>query len=126
MTMTRVTRVVLAAFAILSLETATAQQVPDPAFNPRLDQPAYPAGRGGGALLFIADHMPLAGHAEAMAAGSLAPGRIADGRGAGERVDVQRAAHGPNKRPMGMNAPEARDNQRFALNVMHWLTGVLK
>jgi hypothetical protein len=30
---------------------------------------------------------------------------------------------GPNKQPMGMNAPEARENARFLLNAIHWLTG---
>ena len=29
---------------------------------------------------------------------------------------------GPEKRPMGMNAPEARENPQLLLNVMHWLT----
>ena len=179
--------------------------------------------RAGGSLLLIADHMPLAGHAETLAAafgvrfqngfaqdasgngqltfrrsdGSLAPHLITNGRGAGERVDqvttftgqafrldpgtkaepllVLRAgsqlllpevafqftertpripaAHllqgaivhhgrgrvavlgeaamltaqlaGPAKRPMGMNAPEARENARFALNLLHWLSGAL-
>ena len=301
----------LATFIALSMTTATTQQVPDPAFNPRLDKPEYAAGRGpmvvidaahlnfhtaeggyapfatllradgyrvssnqevftagslargdvlvisnamhkqseadwaplptlsafsdaeivaverwvrsGGSLLLIADHMPLAGHAEAMAAAfgvrfqngfamdaagsgqitfrrsdrSLQSGRVADGRSASERVDtvttftgqafrldpsvkaepllVFREGYslllpevafkfsdrtpripavnllqgaivyhgqgrvavlgeaamfsaqlaGPNKRPMGMNAPEARENSRFALNVMHWLSGAL-
>jgi hypothetical protein len=179
--------------------------------------------RDGGALLLIADHMPLAGHAEALAAafgvrfqngfaldssrngqitfrrpdGSLAPTPIANGRRAAERVDsvttftgqafridpaVDATAllivpngyelllpqiafefsertprvsaanlyqgatllhgrgrvaafgeaamfsaqlAGPEQRPMGMNAPEARDNYRFALNVLHWLAGTL-
>ena len=309
--MTRTSTVLLAAFTVLSVVTARTQQVPDPAFNPRLDRPEYPAGRGpvvvidaahlnfhtaeggyapfasllradgyrvnsnhepftaenlaradvlvisnamhkqseadwaplptlsafsdaemaaverwvraGGALLLIADHMPLAGHAEALAAAfgvrfqngfamdatgngqitfrrsdaSLAPGRIADGRNAGERVDtvttftgqafrldpsikaepllVFREGYnlllpevafkfsertpripavnflqgaivyhgqgrvavlgeaamfsaqlvGPTRRPMGMNAPEARENPQFARNVMHWLSGAL-
>jgi hypothetical protein len=180
--------------------------------------------RGGGALLLIADHMPLAGHAEALAAafgvrfqngfardatgngiitytraaGTLADSRIANGHNAAERVDAVTAftgqafrvdpkiaaepllvlpegsqlllpevafkfspgtpripaAHllqgailrhgkgrvalfgeaamfsaqlaGPDKLPMGMNAPIARENPRFALNVMHWLTGALE
>jgi hypothetical protein len=178
----------------------------------------------GGSLLLIADHMPLAGHAESLAAafgvrfqngfaldargsgqitfrrsdGSLAASRIANGRSASERVDtvttftgqafrldpaikaepliVLSAGHqlllpevafqfsertpripaanllqgaivyhgqgrvavlgeaamfsaqlaGPNKRPMGMNSPEASENYRFALNVLHWLSGGLK
>jgi hypothetical protein len=28
-------------------------------------------------------------------------------------------------RPMGMNAPQAEQNPRFVLNVLHWLSGVL-
>jgi hypothetical protein len=180
--------------------------------------------RGGGSLLLIADHMPLAGHAEALAAafgvrfqngfaldsrrtgqitfrrsdGSLAPGVIADARGDSARVDfvttftgqafrvdpsidaepllivpsgydlllptvafefsegtpripavnlLQGALvrhgngklavfgeaamfsaqlAGPERRPMGMNAPDARENYRYALNVLHWLSGALK
>ena len=176
--------------------------------------------RGGGSLLLIADHMPLAGHAEALAAafgvrfqngfaldsarnghitfrradGSLAAGAIADGRGGTERVEFvttftgqafridpgvdadpllivpagyqlllpqvafefsdstpRIAAEnllqgalvrhgrgkvavfgeaamfsaqlaGPDRRPMGMNAPDAKENYRYALNVLHWLS----
>ncbi len=179
--------------------------------------------RGGGSLLLIADHMPLAGHAESLAAafgvrfqngfafdsarngqltfrradGSLAAGQVADGRNADERVDFVTtfggqafrldpgieaeprlilgeayqlllpevafefsertprisAANllqgalvrhgegrlavfgeaamfsaqlaGPGRRPMGMNHPDARENYRYALNVMHWLGGTL-
>jgi hypothetical protein len=29
---------------------------------------------------------------------------------------------GPDKRPMGMNAPEARENPQLLLNLMHWLS----
>jgi hypothetical protein len=311
MTTTRTKRGLLAALSALSIATAAAQQVPDPAFNPRLEKPEYPAGRGpmvvidaahlnfhtaeggygpfatllradgyrvssnrdaftaeslvrgdvlvisnamhkqseadwaplpnlpafsaaeiaaverwvrgGGSLLLIADHMPLAGHAETLAAAfgvrflngfaldaagsglitfrrsdrSLVPGRVADGRGATERVDtvvtftgqafrldpsikaepllvfrdgynlllpevafrfseqtprisainllqgaivyhgrgrvavlgeaamLSAQVTGPNRRPMGMNAPEARENQQFALNVLHWLSGAV-
>jgi hypothetical protein len=176
--------------------------------------------RAGGSLFLIADHMPLAGHAEALAAafgvrfqngfamdanrrglitftrsaGSLTASPIANGRNAAERVDSVttftgqafridpkvdaqpllvlpegyqlllpevafkfsektprvpatymlqgaivrhgngRAAFfgeaamftaqlaGPDKVPMGMNSPEARQNARFALNLMHWLS----
>jgi hypothetical protein len=180
--------------------------------------------RDGGSLLLIADHMPLAGHAEALAAafgvrfqngfafavgrnglitfrradGTLPPSVAADGRGGSERVDfvttftgqafrvdpgidadpllimpigselllpevafefsertprisaanllqgalVRHGAGrvavfgeaamfsaqlaGPERRPMGMNAPDARENYRYALNVLHWLSGVSK
>ena len=182
--------------------------------------------RDGGSLLLIADHMPLAGHAEALAAafgvrfqngfafgsaansgrnglitfrradGTLPSTVAADGRGGSERVDfvttftgqafrvdpavdadpllimpvgselllpqvafefsertpripaanllqgalVRHGAGrvavfgeaamfsaqlaGPERRPMGMNAPDARENYRYALNVLHWLSGV--
>jgi hypothetical protein len=30
---------------------------------------------------------------------------------------------GKKRRPMGMNAPAARENQRFVLNLLHWLSG---
>ena len=180
--------------------------------------------RDGGSLLLIADHMPLAGHAEALAAafgvrfqngfaldsarngqinfhradGSLAPGVVADGHGGNERVEfvttftgqafrvdpsidadallivptgyelllpavafefsdstprisaanllqgalVRHGAGrvavfgeaamfsaqlaGPDLRPMGMNAPDARENYRYALNILHWLSGALE
>ena len=179
--------------------------------------------RNGGALLLIADHMPVAGHAEALAAtfglrfqngfafdesgsgrvtfrrsdGSLRASAVADGRGPAERVDSVTAftgqafrvdpgvdaepllvlpegytlflpevawkfsestpripaayllqgalvrhgkgrvaafgeaamfsaqLAGPEQRPMGMNEPAAGQNYRFALNLMHWLTGRL-
>jgi hypothetical protein len=179
--------------------------------------------RGGGSLLLIADHMPLAGHAETLAAafgvrfhngfavdaaqngqiayrradGSLVPGLVADGRGADQRVELVRsfagqafrvdptvdatpllllpegstvllpevawqfsertprisAANllqgalvrhgngrvavfgeaamftaqlaGPQRQPVGMNSPQAPENARYLLNVMHWLGGTL-
>jgi hypothetical protein len=33
---------------------------------------------------------------------------------------------GPNRLPMGMNAPAADQNAQFLLNVLHWLSGTLK
>lgn len=33
---------------------------------------------------------------------------------------------GPNRNPMGMNAPVAKQNYQFLLNLMHWLSGLLK
>jgi len=179
--------------------------------------------RAGGSLLLIADHMPLAGHAETLAAAfgvrfqngfaqdasgngtltfrrsdqSLTVNAVTNGRAGGERVDAvttftgqafridpgvnaepllvlppgsrlllpevafqftERTARipaayllqgalvhhgrgrvavlgeaamltaqvtGPDKRPMGMNAPNARENARFALNLLHWLSGLL-
>lgn len=179
--------------------------------------------RAGGALLLIADHMPIAGHTQALAAAfgvrfhngfafdtrgngnitfhrsdaSLVAGPVADGRDAGERVErvttftgqafrldpkldadpllvvpdgfevllpevawqfsertpripaanlLQGAlvrhgdgrvavlgeaaaftaqVAGPERIPVGMNSPEAPENARFVLNVLHWLSGAL-
>jgi hypothetical protein len=93
------------------------------AFAPLPSRPAFTEAeiaaleqwvRGGGALLLIADHMPIAGHSVSLAAafgvrfhngfaldargngqitfrraeGSLVPGLIADGRNSGERVEL--------------------------------------
>jgi len=180
--------------------------------------------REGGSLLLIADHMPIAGHAEALAAafglrfqngfaldsagngrvtfrrgdGSLRSSVVANGRHPAERVDSVTsftgqafrvdphvdaepllvlpegytlflpevawefsqstprvpAAYllqgtlvrhgrgrvaafgeaamfsaqlaGPQRAPMGMNEPAAGQNYRFALNVLHWLSGRLR
>jgi hypothetical protein len=42
----------------------------------------------------------------------------------GEAAMFSAQLAGPNKVPMGMNAPIARQNSQFLLNVTHWLTGV--
>jgi hypothetical protein len=41
----------------------------------------------------------------------------------GEAAMFSAQLGGPDKRPIGMNAPVAKENPRFLLNVMHWLTG---
>ena len=41
----------------------------------------------------------------------------------GEAAMLTAQVAGPERRPMGMNAPVAGQNQRFVLNVMHWLAG---
>jgi hypothetical protein len=33
---------------------------------------------------------------------------------------------GPDRKPMGMNAPMAEQNAQFVLNLMHWLSGILE
>jgi hypothetical protein len=53
------------------------------------------------------------------AAWKVGRGRIAV-FGEAAMFSAQRA--GPDKRPMGMNAPEARQNHQLLLNVMHWLS----
>jgi hypothetical protein len=33
---------------------------------------------------------------------------------------------GPDRFPIGMNAPMAEQNHRLVLNLMHWLSGILQ
>lgn len=53
--------------------------------------------------------------------------RVGRGRVAffGEAAMFSAQVAGPEKRPMGMNAPQAEQNARFALNTLHWLMGVI-
>lgn len=44
----------------------------------------------------------------------------------GEAAMFSAQLAGPNRNPMGMNAPLAKQNYQFLLNVMHWLSGLLK
>lgn len=43
----------------------------------------------------------------------------------GEAAMFSAQLAGPKKSPMGMNAPIAKQNPQFLLNVMHWLSGLL-
>jgi hypothetical protein len=43
----------------------------------------------------------------------------------GEAAMLSAQITGSDKRPMGMNAP-GNDNRQLALNIMHWLSGILK
>ncbi|HMV48386.1 MAG TPA: DUF4350 domain-containing protein [Blastocatellia bacterium] len=43
----------------------------------------------------------------------------------GEAAMFSAQLAGPNKAPMGMNAPAAKQNPQFLLNVLHWLSGLL-
>ena len=43
----------------------------------------------------------------------------------GEAAMLTAQLAGPQNRPMGMNAP-GNDNKQYLLNVMHWLSGILK
>ncbi len=53
--------------------------------------------------------------------------RIGSGRVAffGEAAMFSAQVIGGEKRPMGMNAPLAEQNAQFALNTLHWLSGLL-
>lgn len=44
----------------------------------------------------------------------------------GEAAMFSAQLAGPNKSPMGMNAPIAAQNPQFLLNVIHWLSGLLE
>ena len=44
----------------------------------------------------------------------------------GEAAMFSAQLAGPDQRPMGMNAPDARENYRYALNILHWLSGALR
>ncbi|MGH9834102.1 MAG: DUF4350 domain-containing protein [Blastocatellia bacterium] len=44
----------------------------------------------------------------------------------GEAAMFSAQLAGPQKAPMGMNAPIAKQNPQFLLNVMHWLSGLLQ
>lgn len=43
----------------------------------------------------------------------------------GEAAMFSAQLAGPNRQPFGMNSPQAPQNYRFLLNVMHWLSGLL-
>ena len=53
--------------------------------------------------------------------------RVGRGRVAffGEAAMFSAQVAGREKRPMGMNAPLAEQNAQFALNTLHWLSGLL-
>ena len=44
----------------------------------------------------------------------------------GEAAMFSAQVAGPDRMPIGMNAPMAEQNYQFVLNVMHWLSGLLK
>lgn len=54
--------------------------------------------------------------------------RIGSGRVAffGEAAMFSAQVTGRDKRPMGMNAPFAEQNAQFALNTLHWLSGLIE
>ena len=43
----------------------------------------------------------------------------------GEAAMFSAQVTGAQRRPMGMNAPMAEQNAQFALNVLHWLVGLI-
>jgi hypothetical protein len=53
--------------------------------------------------------------------------RVGRGRVAlfGEAAMFSAQVAGAEKRPMGMNAPQAEQNAQFVLNTLHWLSGLL-
>jgi len=62
-----------------------------------------------------------AGHAQALAL-KFGKGRVVV---QGEAAMISAQVSGPDNRRMGMNVP-GTDNRQYALNLMHWLSGLLK
>jgi len=75
------------------------------------DKPAYTAETS----------IPAAGRAQAIAL-KFGKGRVVVH---GEAAMLSAQISGPDKRTMGMNVP-GNDNKQYALNLMHWLSGILK
>ena len=75
------------------------------------DKPAYTAETS----------TPAAGRAQAIAL-KFGKGRVVV---QGEAAMLSAQISGPDKRTMGMNVP-GNDNKQYALNLMHWLSGILK
>ena len=44
----------------------------------------------------------------------------------GEAAMFSAQVAGPDRMPIGMNAPMAEQNYQFVLNVMHWLSGLMQ
>ena len=64
--------------------------------------------------------VPVAGWCQGAVLG-VGKGRVAI---FGEAAMFTAQLAGPEKKSMGMNAPEAAKNYQFLLNVMHWLSNV--
>jgi len=64
---------------------------------------------------------PAAGRAQAIAL-KFGKGRVVV---QGEAAMLSAQISGPDKHTMGMNVP-GNDNKQYALNLMHWLSGILK
>ena len=67
------------------------------------------------------DPLPLEGHLQG-AVLQFGAGRVAV---FGEAAMFSAQLTGPNRSPMGMNAPIAGQNMQFLLNVIHWVAGLM-
>jgi len=88
---------------------------------------------GSAAILMLSDNaidrptfaspesVPAAGRAQAVAL-KFGKGRVL---AQGEAAMLSAQVSGPDKRTMGMNVP-GNDDRQYVLNVMHWLSGVLR
>lgn len=106
-----------------------AQQVADTGFVPTVPSPAYAFGTGpvvtvdAGHRNFHTLHDRYAPFGEILRAdGYQVVVRVA---AFGEAAMFSAQLAGPEQRPMGLNRPQARQNQQFLLNVAHWLSGLL-
>jgi hypothetical protein len=74
------------------------------------------------------DRLPAEGNKQVPANGRAQGVALTLGKGRvvilGEASQLSAQTVGPQKRPMGMNAPGS-DNRQWALNIMHWLSGLL-
>lgn len=87
-------------------------------------------GKGEPLLIFGPDVVSMAGPGDpkpVSVAGRLQGGVLSLGKGRvavfGEAAMFSAQLAGPQKRPMGMNHPLAKQNPQFLLNVMRWLAG---
>ena len=75
------------------------------------------------------DRMPGANNQPVSAAGRAQGIALNPGKGhvivLGEAAMLSAQITGPNKMPFGMNVPGI-DNRQLALNIVHWLSGLLK
>ena len=137
--------VAAAALLVAAASPAFAQQVPDPNFDARVATPAFASDgprvlldeahqnfhtTGGRYKPFVdlvtSDGYRVSANASPFTRETLAGHRIlviANARGAAAPGDPAFAT-GPSGRPFGMNR-SGIDNRQFALNVMHWLSGLL-
>ena len=99
----------------------------------QLDPDAVARGQGAGVAHDLAggvagDAVAAGQHAPRVEVGGWLQGAVKDagkGRAAffGEAAMFTAQVAGAERRPMGMNSPDAEQNAQFVLNLLHWLAG---
>lgn len=110
--------------SVSSIRTFTGQAFRAPRAEPLIVIPAgYVSLMPQKAWEFAADtrRVPIEGWLQA-AVQDAGKGRVAF---FGEAAMFSAQLSGPNRQPVGMNAPGAEQNFRFTLNLLHWLTRTL-